>query len=422
MAKGRKLGGCHLERVFSQSKHSELYRAFSEELQARVMIKVLASRYPPNSRTAQRFRRGGNLALELEHPNIVRTFASGEEKGRPYMILEYLEGHSLDRVLKVKKTIPWEVAAGIVRQVAKALDAADEKHIVHRSLDPSHIMLSPGGRATVLGFGMARLSEGQDAAITAEGALVNVNPYCPPETGQGVQDIRGDLYSLGCVFYHLISGNPPFEARDPLELLHKHRTEDYWPVADLVSGLPGQIADLMDMLLVKELERRLRTPAELIALVDAAISPELLGAQGVKPDSTMVASTMEMLVTRRKLTVLICDDQEHNLGALRTTLRRLGLNTLTTRDGQAAVETLTSREIHLLITDVKLPRLSGRQLLEAAAGARPGLAVILTRTGKLAESLYADKSFKIRACLGRPLDYFALRRTTQAVMEKILKK
>ena len=172
-----RLSGCQIEKIMSRGEHSDLYRAFSDELQRPVMIKILANRFSAGSRMAKRFLRGGRLAVELEHPNIVRTFAAGEERGRPYMLMEFVDGHSLDRILQVKPRLGWEVAAGIIRQIAKALEAAHERNIVHRAIEPSHIMLSPGGRVVMLGFGLAREADADDVAITADGALVKVTPY-----------------------------------------------------------------------------------------------------------------------------------------------------------------------------------------------------------------------------------------------------
>lgn len=411
-----KLGGCRLERVLSNSEHSELYRAFSEELQRQVMIKVLAPRYPSASRTARRFLRGGTLAAELEHPNIVRTFSAGEDRGRPYMLMEFLDGHSLDRILKVREKVGWEVATGIVRQVAKALDAAQQRNVVHRAVEPSHIMLSPGGRATVLGFGLARLAEAQDARITAEGALVNIGPYSPPETGEGILDIRGDLYSLGCVYFHLLTGKPPFEGGDPLFMLHQHRTVSHWPAIDLVPELPPALDEVVTLLLEKDLARRLARPAELIALIDAAVNPEVLGSQGVKPDKTLVTSTMSLLAVREKLTALVCDSHDRTLRSLAEALRRTGLGVLAARDGRAAVETLKSRDIALLVTDTKVPGLWGRQLLEQARQARPAMPVLLTRRGPQADAFYMNRDLGVAGCLARPLDYQELRRAVRKAL------
>jgi serine/threonine protein kinase len=405
-----KFGGCNLERVCSQSAHSDLYRAFSEELQQPVMIKLLAARFPANSRTGMRFLRGGQLAVELEHVNIVRIFAAGQDHGRPYMLMEYLTGHSLDRILEVKSCVPWEVAAGIVRQAAKALDAANEKGIVHRAIEPSHIMLSPGGRATVLGFGLARMSEPQDAGITADGALVNVGAYSPPETGEGIPDVRADIYSLGCVFYHLLTGKPPFIGRDPLDYLHQHRTAPVWPVADLVPEIPSAISQVVAMMLEKSLSARLQKPTDLIALLDAAISPEVLGAKGLRPDTTMVSSTMEMLALRDKMTALVCDDQEYTLSLLQAMLRRLGVKVLVARTGRAAVSALEERrEINMVVTDLKVPQLWGCHLLDAITNVRPELPILLTRGGEEAERIVNSNCYRVMQYFDRPLDVFALR-------------
>ncbi|MBN2713372.1 MAG: response regulator, partial [Planctomycetes bacterium] len=306
-----------------------------------------------------------------------------------------------------------EVATGIIRQVAKALQAANEQNVVHRGIEPSHIMLSPGGRAKVLGFGLARLCEASDAAITADGALVNVGAYSPPETGEGVQDIRGDIYSLGCVFYQLLTGKVPFTGRDPLELLHHHKTSDYWPVADLVPDLPDAISGVVDAMLEKRLLDRVRDPAELIHLIDAAINPEILGAQGIKPDKTIVMTTRSMLALREKSTVLICDDQEYNLNALRETITGLGLSVLTTRNGKAAIQTMSDRNIDLVVTDTKLPGLWGGSLFKAINDTNRNCKIIITRRGELAEEMFRAGIYNVSALLDRPLDMQAVRDTVQ---------
>jgi len=413
-----RLSGCQIEKIMSRGEHSDLYRAFSDELQRPVMIKILANRFSAGSRMAKRFLRGGRLAVELEHPNIVRTFAAGEERGRPYMLMEFVDGHSLDRILQVKPRLGWEVAAGIIRQIAKALEAAHERNIVHRAIEPSHIMLSPGGRVVMLGFGLAREADADDVAITADGALVKVTPYSAPEMGDAEPDCRGDLYSLGCVWYHLLTGRPPFSGRDPLELLHAHRTAPVWPIIDLVPAFPSGLAELLDALLIKKPQHRLGSAREVIALIDAALNPDLIGGADAKPNKTMFFSTMEMLAVRRRFTVLVCDDQESTLRCLGETLRRLGMTVLCTRDGKAAVEMLHKRRCDLVMTDLKLPSLWGKTLLESLRAAAPAARLVLTRTGRAAEALYSDPSLKIFACLERPLDLFAVRRTAQEALKE----
>lgn len=408
---GHRLGGCRMERVQSRSEHSLLYRAYSEELARPVMIKVLDPRFPPNSSTAKRFLRGGEIARSLEHPHIVQTFAAGQENNAAYMILEFLEGHSLDRVLHVHRKIKYAAALDIVRQIAQALEYAIGKNVVHRKIEPSHIMLSPGGRASILGFGLARLAEAQDNAITAEGALVGISSYSCPEVGLGVQDIRGDLYSLGAVLYHMLGGRPPYQGRDALELLHRHRTEPLWPVRDLAGpDLPEEVEALVHGLMAKDVNHRIQTPGELIACVDAIVNPDIVGEHH-RSDAgqTLVMTTREMMALRQRSTVLACDDQPYNISLLHEVLRRLGFKTLTTRDGRAALGALGEKEVDLLLTDAKLPGLGGRPFLEAVTKRRPKLPIILTRGGKGAGELKRAFPYNVVDCIERPLDPHAVR-------------
>jgi serine/threonine protein kinase len=419
----QRLGGCRLEKVQSRSEHSQLYRAYSEELARPVMIKVLDPRYPADSRTARRFLRGGEIALSLEHPNIVQTFAAGQEGRTVYMLMEFLAGHPLDRVLGVRKKLAHTVACDITRQIAAALEYAAARGIVHRKVEPGHIMLSPGGRVSMLGFGLARMMEPDpDAgAITADGALVGLGPYSPPEAGGGDFDSRSDLYSLGCVLYHMLTGRPPFQGKDPLELLHKHRSEPPWPARDLAPGLPRSVSELLESLLAKDPEDRPQGPAELIACLDAILKPELVGETSHpeaprRPGETLLVTTREMMALRERQTVLVCDDQAYNVELMHEVLRRLGFTVLSTRDGRAAAEAVREKTVSLLVTDMRLPGLDGADLLEEVHRHHPGLPVVLTRGGPAAARLCRDPDHQVVGRVERPLDAGEVRRAVQEAL------
>jgi serine/threonine protein kinase len=418
----KRLGGCRIVRVQSRSERSLLYRAYSEELGRPVMIKVLDPRYPPGSRTAKRFLRGGAIARSLDQPHIVHTFAAGCERRAHYMMMDFLPGHSLDRVLNVRERLSVSVACDIIRQVAQALEYAASRNVVHRNIEPAHVMLSPGGRISVLGFGLARLSEAQDQAITAEGALVGIGPYSPPEAGEGVPDIRGDLYSLGVVLYHMLAGRPPFEGQDPLELLHQHRREPPWPLRDLAGKeLPQEIEDIVDGLLEKDPIRRIQTPSELIACIDAYTRPDLVGEsteeRRQRQGETLVITTREMLSIRHQRTVVLCDEQSYNTQLLGEVLRRLGFNVLALRDASAALEAVRNHRPDLLLTDLKLPGMQDAEFLRSASRGRPGLPIGLTRGGELARSLKGQSEMNIRFLLERPLDPHEVREAVKGVLD-----
>ncbi|MHC4872304.1 MAG: serine/threonine protein kinase [Planctomycetota bacterium] len=400
-------GGCVLEKTQSKSEHSTLYKAHSEELGRDVMIKLLDPRYPISSRTARRFIRGGELAVKMEHPNIVQTYAAGAEGKTAYMLMEFLPGHSLNNILKVKSRINYLAACDIIIQIAQAMEYANSQNVVHRKIDPSHIMLSPGGKVAMLGFGLARLSEAQDNSITADGALVNIGPYTCPETGQGVPDIRADLYSLGAVFYQILAGKPLFVCKDALEYLRRHKTEPPWPVRDLVGKeLPESVEDIVHSLLEKDPAKRIQTPTELIACLNSVIKPDVVGssAEELNKGKTLVFATREIMGLRQKMNVLICDGKSHNIKIIHEVMHRLGFNTLTTRDARAAAEAAKDRKVDLMITDTKVPGLDAEQLINEFTARNPKMPVILTRGGRNSAILKRNPQFNISEILERPLD------------------
>lgn len=402
------LGGARLEKNLSTSQHSLLYRAFSEELGHPVMIKRLHPKFPPESRTARRFLRGGEIAASLNHPHIVQTYAAGQENGVTYMLMEYLEGHSLHDILKRRGKLNFRIACDIITKCAMALDYAASQRIIHRKIEPSHIMLSPGNRIKLLGFGLAKLMDIEpNAAITAEGALVGIGPYSPPEAGSNKTDIRGDLYSLGAVFYHMLGGRPPFVGTEPLEVLHKHRTEPAWPVRDLAGPeLPEEIEAIVMGLLVKDVDKRIQTPRELIAQIDAYMRPDVLGSSPGIPlgGQTLLMSTRQMLAIRNQHTILVCDAQPYVLNTLHESLRRLGMVTLKVHDGKTALEALERENIDLIVTDTRVPGLSGIELMREITRRKPGVPIVLTRGGRSTAGLRHAEHFQIAAALERPVD------------------
>ncbi len=412
MSLSKNLGGCIIEKTQSKSEHSILYKAHSNELNQPVMIKILEPRFSVTSPTARRFIRGGELAVKLEHPNIVQTYAAGLEGKTSYMLMEYLSGKSLDNILKVKHKIKYKAACDIILQIAQAMEYAHSKNIVHRKIEPSHIMLSPGGKVAMLGFGLARLSEAQDNTITAEGALVNIGPYTCPEVGEGIPDIRGDLYSLGAVFYHLLAGKPIFACKDALEYIHYHRTEQPWPIRDIVGNeLPESIEEIVHSLLEKNPDKRIQSPNELIACLNTIIKPELIGnsSEKLKKGSTLIFATREILGIRHKMNVLICDHQQYNVKFIHEVVHRLGFNTFTTKNSKVAIEATKNKKIDLLITGLKLPGINGKDLIKTLIKRNSKMPVIITRGGKNSYLLKRDSTLNIAKILERPIEAKLLR-------------
>ena len=169
----------------------------------------------------ERFLREANIGRTLHHPNIIRIFEKGEVNDVPYFTMELVDGDTLrEKLTKHELSNPREAAA-VILQIAEALDYAHLKGVIHRDLKPSNIMIMENGMVKVMDYGIARAQRFQN--LTATGAFLGTPNYVAPETAEGkTTDARGDLYSLGIIFYEMMTGQRPFDADNPLVTLRKH--------------------------------------------------------------------------------------------------------------------------------------------------------------------------------------------------------
>jgi serine/threonine protein kinase len=241
-----------------------------------VAIKVLPPSKAKEPRILRRFQREARLALKLDHPNVVRTFQVGESNRLHYLVMEHLEGETLDEVLDRRGKLPPAEAVRVIHQALTGLQHVHEQGLVHRDLKPSNLMLvpprTPGQpdttlRATVkiLDIGLARPHRGdgmQDPGITSEGTLLGTPNYMAPEQARDARnaDIRADIYSLGCVLYHALTGQPPFPDTNVINQMIRHATEAPRPVAELNPAVPEGLQQILNSMLAKDPSTRYATP------------------------------------------------------------------------------------------------------------------------------------------------------------------
>jgi serine/threonine protein kinase len=245
-----------------------------------VAIKVLPPSKSRNPQHLGRFRREAQLAQLLKHPNVVRTFQVGEAQDLHYLVMEYLEGETLDDVLQRRKRLPPHEACRIVYQGLQGLQHIHERGLVHRDLKPANLMLVPARapgepddtlRATVkildIGLGRALAADSaQDAAnqvqLTGEGMLLGTPDYLAPEQARDPRtiDIRSDIYSLGCVLYHTLTGQPPFPDTNLLSQMVRHATETPRPLRELNPAVPDGLQQIINWMLAKAPAQRYPTP------------------------------------------------------------------------------------------------------------------------------------------------------------------
>lgn len=228
-----------------------VYRATQLSLGRPVALKLIAPEHAADSDFRERFQRESRMAAAIDHPNVIPVYEAGEEDGRLYIVMRWVEGTDLHKELRAHGAMAHERAARIVNQVAGALDAAHAAGLVHRDVKPANVLLS-GEHAYLADFGLTRFADAE-TNVTTGGHFLGTVDYMAPEQfrggGVGVSDARADVYALGCVLFAALTGRPPFirETVPQTMLAHLH---DPPPVA------PGDFNRVLTRALAKDPEDR----------------------------------------------------------------------------------------------------------------------------------------------------------------------
>ncbi len=268
---GDMLGGFKIEEVLGRGGMGTVFMAHDPVLNRKVALKVMAAGLSANAEFLMRFRREAQVIASLKHPHIVNILSYGQEKGHHFFAMEYVDGQDLGQILKKRRSLPYEEALGIIRQVADALSEAATKGVVHRDIKPSNIMIDAMGRAYVTDFGVACLEQAS-AKLTHTGMFVGTPEYASPEQAKGLTlDVRSDIYSLGGVLYRMLTGQPPVSAESPLAVMVKICSEAVKPIAQIDPHIPNYIGALVDKMMARELDRRHPSPASLLKDIDRCL-------------------------------------------------------------------------------------------------------------------------------------------------------
>jgi len=220
---GRRLDEYRLDQLLGHGGMARVYRALDVRLKRWVAIKVIDKPFRADRNYTGRFEQEAQAIAQLEHPHIVRLYRYGEARGLLYMVLQYIEGLSLDQILAAYREdgeyIEPEEASRIIREMSSALDYAHSKGVIHRDVKPSNIILNRQGNAILVDFGLALLA---DAGIRSE--AFGTPQYIAPEQVRSSTQVtpQTDLYALGVILYEMFTGRLPFEAEEPLEIATLH--------------------------------------------------------------------------------------------------------------------------------------------------------------------------------------------------------
>ncbi|MEK7470145.1 MAG: protein kinase [Planctomycetota bacterium] len=266
---GRILGGYVIQSQIGSGGMGVVYRAHDDRLGRTVAIKVLPAKYLADETLKQRFLREGRTAASIDHPNVVRIMSAGEEGGFPYLVMEYVDGGSLQRLLEKKVRLPVARVVRIARQVAEALAAAHKVGVLHRDVKPANVLFTKEGEAKLVDFGLAR-EELSDVNLSQTGMVMGTPHYMAPEVCAGKKaDARADVYALGIVLYAMLALRLPFDAETAIALLMLHIQK---PVPPIPEAPPGVMSVLMKSLAKNPAKRWISAAefAEALAIVEEA--------------------------------------------------------------------------------------------------------------------------------------------------------
>jgi serine/threonine-protein kinase len=287
-----------LERL-GEGAMGQVFKAQHTFLNRAVALKLITRAHLGTGAAAERFLLEMRLVAHLDHPHIVRALDAGQAGERYYLAMELIEGATLARLVQQRGPLPIGQACACILQAALGLQHACERGLVHRDIKPSNLMLAtpPGGppAVKVLDLGLARPQGGESSRdLTRTGTLMGTLDYLAPEQAldpRGV-DIRADIYSLGCTFFFLLTGRPPFQGGTDAQKLLQHQQQEPPAVEALSPDVPPAVAATLRRMLAKRPEQRFQTPAELAAALRPFASWDGGPAAAGAPAAAAVANSL----------------------------------------------------------------------------------------------------------------------------------
>ncbi len=270
---GHTLGKYRVLEPLGKGGMAQVYRAFHPQLERYVAIKVLRTDLVEEAEFLARFQREARAVAGLRHPNIVQVYDFDAYENVYYMVMELLEGDTLkayENAFRARgERMPWGELLRIMMDILEGLQYAHDEGLIHRDLKPANIMLTRKGQAVITDFGVAQIIGG--TKHTASGALMGTLAYMAPEQGmKGTTSPQSDIYSLGVVFYEMLTGKPPFEADTPLAILMKHLNDPLPLPRELDPEIPEVLERILLKALAKQPPDRYQSAREMVAALQQA--------------------------------------------------------------------------------------------------------------------------------------------------------
>jgi WD40 repeat protein len=379
-----RMGPYRVLAVLGRGGMGMVFRAEDPALGRLVALKVMLPSLGASASARQRFLREARAMAAVKHDHIVSIYQVGEERGVPFLAMEFLEGEALDQRLEREGKLPAAEVVRIGREAARGLAAAHARGLVHRDIKPGNLWLEAGsGRVKILDFGLARPSgaeRGQER-LTQDGAIIGTPAYMAPEQVSGKQtDARSDLFSLGCVLYQMCIGRTPFKGSDMVSLLMAVATEQPRAPRELDPGVPAPLSNLVMRLLAKDRGERPQSAAAVdqflgnLGEAGGGSSPVAFGRSRKK---RLVAAVALLVVLAGALAAVWVVRIHTPQGTLVIESEDPDTEVVVKRDGAVTRDRTKEREIRLAVGDYQV------ELADPKAGLKlSAKAFTLERNGK----------------------------------------
>jgi serine/threonine protein kinase len=397
---------------------ARVYRAYHRKTGDIKAVKVLRQRYSTDLVQREQFLREARMVMKLRHPNIVPIHEVEEDKGRIYMVMDFVEGQNLREYVRAHQRLNHLIALKIVRDIAAGLAYAAQMNITHRDLKLSNVLLSTKGQAKLVDFGLATINDANDP--DEKGGPRSID-YAGLERTTGVRrnDARSDIFFLGCMLYQMVSGVPPlYETKDRIKRLSAQRYQEVRSINQLVPDIPHRVAILISRMMDLDPEKRIQSAALVVqeteAVIQAIESGDLAKFDENLTDQQLQAHQHKLLEKEEGLnrTVLVIESNIKLQDTLREKLKSRGYRVLITADAQRGLDKFVDLEPEdtewpvdaVIFGCVGLRRVGIQAFAEFARGAATGkIPAILLVTAELTKFVKPEWLSKNRSMVILPL-------------------
>jgi predicted Ser/Thr protein kinase len=265
---GETIGKYRIVEAIGRGGMGMIFKAHDPILDRLVALKVILPEIEVSDDLRTRFFREAKACAKLNHPNIVTVHDMGEDAGRLFIVMEFLQGEELRQIIKANRPLTLEDKLSLIRQVCRGLHFAHQHGVVHRDMKPANIFVLPSGQVKILDFGIALLAT-TDPGLTRTGLIMGTLRYISPEQVRGRVDHRSDMFSLGSVLYELLTARPPFPGDNPMQVLEQLRSDDPPPPTQIDPTIPPELEAVVQRAMRKDPAERYRDMDEMGAALES---------------------------------------------------------------------------------------------------------------------------------------------------------